>query len=67
MRKRQDNLVEMLDKLKRKFYEKEKEWEQDFAKEIAKYSKEVLMTGDEIVLTAGDIDNGNLMNRRSRR
>jgi ABC-type Zn uptake system ZnuABC Zn-binding protein ZnuA len=67
VRKRQDNLVEMLEKLKRKFYEKEKEWEQDFAKEIAKYSKEVLMTGDEIILSAGDINDSNLMNKRTRR
>ncbi len=34
VRKKQIILVEMLEKLRRKFYEKEIEWEQDFAKEI---------------------------------
>ena len=34
VRKKQVVLAEMLEKLRRKFYEKEIEWEQDFAKEI---------------------------------
>ena len=38
------------------------------AKEIAKYSKEILMRGDEVVLSSGDIEGeNNQMNRRSRR
>ena len=51
-------LAEMLEKLRRKFYEKELEWEQDFAKEISKYSKEILMKGDDIFLSAEDFENG---------
>lgn len=58
VRKKQVMLAEMLEKLRRKFYEKELEWEQDFAKEISKYSKEILMKGDDIFLSAEDFENG---------
>jgi hypothetical protein len=58
VRKKQVMLAEMLEKLRKKFYEKELEWEQDFAKEISKYSKEILMKGDDIFLSAEDFENG---------
>jgi hypothetical protein len=37
----------MLGVLQRKFDNRQREWEADFQKELYKYSKEILMRGDE--------------------
>lgn len=36
----------MLDKLRLRFQNRQREWERDFARELAKFSKEMLMRGE---------------------